>query len=101
MKLEKDLREFIELLNAHDVRCLIVGAFAVAHHGRPRYTGDIDLFFESSARNALLLKEVLDGPGFADLGIGEQDFTTPEPSGSTGRCPIQNGHNDIDNRCFF
>ena len=44
MKMEQDLREFIELLNARDVRYLVVGAYALAYHGRPRYTGDIDFF---------------------------------------------------------
>ena len=39
MKLtERDLREFIELLNAREVRFVIVGAFALAYHGYPRYT---------------------------------------------------------------
>jgi len=46
MKLQKDLREFIELLNSHDVRYLIVGGYAVAFHGYPRATGDIDFFIE-------------------------------------------------------
>ncbi|HEY6333962.1 MAG TPA: hypothetical protein VI756_31890 [Blastocatellia bacterium] len=42
MKLQKDLREFIELLNSHKVDYLVVGGHAVAFHGYPRYTGDID-----------------------------------------------------------
>ena len=41
MKLQKDLREFIELLNSHKVDYLIVGGHAVAFHGYPRYTGNI------------------------------------------------------------
>ena len=44
MNLQKDLREFIELLNALKARDIIVGAYAVAYHGYPRYTRDIDLF---------------------------------------------------------
>ena len=51
MNLEDDLREFIELLNALKIR-YIVGAFAVAYHGYPRYTADIDLFIERSSQNA-------------------------------------------------
>ena len=35
MNLQKDLREFVELLNALDVRFMVVGAFAVAYHGYP------------------------------------------------------------------
>ena len=50
MKLDQDLREFIELLNARNVRYLVVGAYALAFHGRPRYTGDIDFFVQPSAQ---------------------------------------------------
>ena len=42
MKLTKDLREFVELLNAAAVKYLLVGGHAVAFHGHPRFTGDID-----------------------------------------------------------
>ena len=51
MNLQKDLREFVELLNALQVRFLIVGAFAVAHHGYVRYTADLDVFVEKSTEN--------------------------------------------------
>ena len=40
MKTEKDYEEFLELLNKHDVRYCIIGAFALAFHARPRYTQD-------------------------------------------------------------
>lgn len=52
MQLNKDLREFIELLNANDVDYVIVGGFAVAWHGYPRFTGDIDVLIRPSAGNA-------------------------------------------------
>jgi hypothetical protein len=42
MAIPKDLREFIECLNSNEVEFLIVGALAVAFHGFPRYSGDID-----------------------------------------------------------
>ena len=44
MDLGKDFRELLELLNRHQVRYLAVGGFAVAVHGRPRYTKDLDLW---------------------------------------------------------
>ena len=78
MKLERDLREFIELLNARDVRYVIVGAYALAHHGRPRYTGDIDFFVEASAQNAERLSQVLEQFGFANVGVDEEDFTAAD-----------------------
>jgi hypothetical protein len=78
MNLDRDLREFIELLNARDVRYVIVGAFALAHHGHPRYTGDIDFFVDSSVQNAKRLTEVLAQFGFANIGVVEEDFTAAD-----------------------
>jgi hypothetical protein len=78
MKLERDRREFIALLNARDVRYVIVGAFALAHHGRPRYTGDIDFFVEPSPENAEKLNRVLQQFGFANIGVEQEDFTVED-----------------------
>ena len=76
--LAKDLREFIELLNSHDVRYLIVGGFAVAYHGFPRMTGDIDFFVEATEQNAERLAAVLEAFGFGSLGLKASDFTEPD-----------------------
>jgi hypothetical protein len=51
MRLQKDLREFIESLNSNAVDYVIVGAFALAFHGLPRYTGDIDVLVRVSPEN--------------------------------------------------
>jgi len=74
MKLPKDFREFIELLNSASVKYVIVGGWAVAYHGHPRYTGDIDFFVEASPDNARRIVNVLRRFGFAGLGLTEQDF---------------------------
>ena len=74
MNLEDDLREFIELLNALKVRYIVVGAFAVAYHGYPRYTADIDLFIERSSENAQAILNVIKQFGFGDLGLSSEDF---------------------------
>ena len=68
-------REFIELLNAREVRYVIVGAYALAYHGRPRYTGDIDFFVEPSTENAERIAQVFNQFGFANIGIASGDFT--------------------------
>ncbi|MGH9933160.1 MAG: nucleotidyltransferase [Pyrinomonadaceae bacterium] len=78
MKLEPDLREFIKLLNARDVRYLVVGAYALAYHGRPRYTGDIDFFVQASEHNAGLVAKIIAEFGFASLGIVTADLTTAD-----------------------
>jgi len=44
MKIQNDFKELLELFNAHKVEYLIVGGYALAFHGAPRFTGDIDLF---------------------------------------------------------
>ena len=74
MNLEEDLREFVELLNALKVRYMVVGAFAVAYHGYPRYTGDIDLFIDRSAENAKQIVSAIEQFGFGDLGLSAEDF---------------------------
>jgi hypothetical protein len=74
MDLEKDLREFVELLNALNVRYMVVGAFAVAYHGHPRFTGDIDVFIERSHENAERLVQVIERFGFGDLNLSAADF---------------------------
>jgi hypothetical protein len=74
MNLEDDLREFVELLNALNVHYVVVGGFAVAHHGHPRYTGDLDLFIERTRENAARLVHVMERFGFADLNLSADDF---------------------------
>jgi hypothetical protein len=78
LKLPKNLRDFVALLNAHDVRYLVVGGYAVAYHGSPRMTGDIDFFVEASQENARKLETVLSEFGFAGLGLTPADFLEPD-----------------------
>lgn len=52
MKLNPDWREFIELLNADSVQYLVVGGYAVAFHGHPRYTKDLDIWIWINPENA-------------------------------------------------
>jgi hypothetical protein len=52
MPLPEDWRAFIESLNSNAVEYLVVGAVAVAHHGLPRYTGDLDILIRNSRENA-------------------------------------------------
>lgn len=69
-----DFKEFIALLNAHNVRYLVVGGYAVALHGYPRYTKDLDVWIERSPENAMQLVEALAAFGFGALGLTAQDF---------------------------
>jgi hypothetical protein len=74
MKLDKNLREFIALLNARGVEFLVVGGHAVGFHGHPRFTGDIDFFVAVNPRTAEKLVAVLEAFGFGGLGIKREDF---------------------------
>jgi predicted nucleotidyltransferase len=72
--LSNDLREFIHLLNTKNVEYVIVGAWALAFHGRPRYTGDLDIFVARHQTNADKLMEVIEAFGFGRTGIEREDF---------------------------
>lgn len=77
MKLQKDLREFIELLNSTGVEYLIVGGYAVAFHGHPRFTADIDVFVEVSPASSDKLAQVIERFGFGSTGLSAKDFARP------------------------
>lgn len=72
--MQKDLREFIELFNANGVRYVIVGGYALAFHGYPRQTGDVDFFVECSPDNARRIMQALQQFGFGETGVSESDF---------------------------
>jgi hypothetical protein len=74
MELNKDFKEFLELLNLRKIKYLVVGGYAVAYYGFPRYTGDIDLWVAISKKNANGIMEVLIDFGFSDIGISKKDF---------------------------
>lgn len=78
MVLNKDFREFIQLLNDHDVLYLVVGGYAVAFHGHPRYTKDIDLWICLDKSNAEKILQVLKDFGFGSLDLKVHDFLDPE-----------------------
>jgi hypothetical protein len=66
VKLQKDLKEFIALLNSQKIDFVVVGAHAVAFHGFPRFTGDLDLFVRPSLENARKITQALVTFGFPD-----------------------------------
>jgi|ERR1041384_1033968 hypothetical protein len=87
MNLQKDLREFVELLNALEVHFLIVGAFAVAHHGYVRYTADLDVFVEKSTENAEKIVRAIREFGFGGVGVTPEDFTHKDQIVQLGVAP--------------
>ena len=75
MGIGQDFKEFIELLNKHKVEYLVVGGYAVAMYGYPRYTGDIDFWVKPNSENAKKIVEALKDFGFGGYDISESDFT--------------------------
>lgn len=78
MQLDPDFRDFVELFVANDVRFLIVGGYALAAHGVPRYTGDLDAWVWISSENAARILRSLEAFGFTGLGLSEDDFSQPD-----------------------
>jgi hypothetical protein len=69
--------DFVDLLRAFvaaDVRFLIVGAYALALHGRPRATGDLDVWVEATPENAARVMRALAAFGAPTAEISESDF---------------------------
>ena len=87
MALSKDWREFLELLNSRAVDYVIVGAQSLAFHGRPRHTGDLDIFVRPTPDNARLLLAILNQFGFEQSGFKETDFLQPGQIIQLGRVP--------------
>ena len=73
-------QDFVDLLRAFaaaDVRFLIVGAYALAHHGRPRATGDLDLWVDATPANAPRVMRALQAFGAPLQDVVERDFSQP------------------------
>jgi hypothetical protein len=75
--LNPDFKDFIQSLNTNQVRYLVIGGYAVAIHGYPRYTKDIDIWIGMSNENAIAILKALTDFGFGTLDLTPQDFLTP------------------------
>ena len=74
MVLDPDFKEFCQLLNANKVRYLVIGWYAVAFHGYPRYTKDIDIWLWIDQENASRVVQTLKDFGFQSLRLQVEDF---------------------------
>lgn len=74
MKVHRDFKDFVSLMNANGVEYVIVGAFALSFHGHPRATGDMDVWIRRSPENASRILKALDEFGFGSLGVTEDDL---------------------------
>lgn len=76
--LNQDFREFVQSLNDNAVRYLVIGGYAVALHGYPRYTKGIDIWIEMTPENAERMVAALEQFGFGSLGLQAADFLIPD-----------------------
>jgi hypothetical protein len=85
--LDADLRALLALLTEHRVEYLVVGGHAVAFHGYPRFTEDLDLYVRAEPGNAERVIAALEAFGFASLGLTIADFVADDRVIQLGRAP--------------
>ena len=89
MEVQQDFRNLLALFNAFKVDYVIVGAHALAYHGVPRYTGDIDIFVRPNLENAQRILHALKEFGFGSVGLTVGDFTNPDKLVQLGVAPVR------------
>jgi predicted nucleotidyltransferase len=89
MILEKDFEDFVKLLNKHEVKYMVVGGYALALHGKPRHTGDLDIWINISEDNAGRLMKVINEFGLSALGLQKADFLEPGYITQIGYPPLR------------
>lgn len=89
LELPRDFKEFIELFLSHDVRFMVVGAYAIGVHGRPRNTGDIDFWIEMSPRNSRNVVAALQEFFGPMPEIREENFLSPDRMSQFGIEPMR------------
>lgn len=85
--LDDDLRELLALFHSNGVEFLVVGGHAVAFHGRPRLTDDLDLFVRPDAANGERIIAALLTFGFGSLELSAADFQADDRVIQLGRAP--------------
>lgn len=86
-RISKDLREFIALLSSHQVEYVLVGGHAVAFHGWPRFTQDIDFFVRPTLENGRRIAEALRAFGFDVAQLSPELFAAPKRNIQLGHPP--------------
>jgi predicted nucleotidyltransferase len=89
MRLPQDFKEFLKLFNAKDVEYMIVGSYALAYYGAPRYTGDIDIFIKRAEENASKVISALTEFGFSFPNLSEKDLMADDNVIQLGMPPVR------------
>ena len=89
MEVQPDFEDLLGLFNEHKVEYIIVGGYALAYHGAPRYTGDIDIYVKPDSQNAELIMKALADFGFSSVGLTVKDFENPDKVIQLGVPPVR------------
>ena len=89
IQLPQDFRELLQLLNSKNIEYLVVGGYAVALHGHPRATGDIDIWTAISEENAHKIVEALNEFGFDTPELKEKVFLEKGRNIRMGNPPLR------------
>ena len=89
MEVQHDFRDLLALFNENKVEYLLVGGYALAFHGAPRYTGDLDIFVNAEQENARRIMTALKEFGFGSVGLTATDFDRPNQVIQLGVPPVR------------
>lgn len=87
--LQPDFREFLKLLNDHEVKYLLIGGYAVGYHGYVRATADLDVWISQDEANASRLIKALKAFGFDDPDLSVDTFLEKRQVVRMGVPPIR------------
>ena len=87
--LAQDFADLLRAFIAHEVRFLVIGAYALAVHGRPRATGDLDVWVEPTPENARRVIAALREFGAPLADLSERDLVTPGVVYQIGIAPLR------------
>lgn len=101
MNTQPDFEELLRLLEENRVDYMIVGGYAVAFHGYPRFTKDIDIFYDNSPPNLQNLRRALIAFGFGENDVSVESFADKGDIVTFGVVPVRvDLLNDIDGVSF-
>jgi predicted nucleotidyltransferase len=89
VNLPPDFKEFLKLLNSHQVEYLLIGGYAVAYHGYPRATGDMDIWIGTHSPNTQKMVAVLKEFGFDQPGLTPKLFQQADQIIRMGVPPVR------------
>jgi len=89
MEVQQDFRDLLVLFNAHKIEYIIVGGYALAFHGAPRFTGDLDILVKPDSENARRILEALEEFDFKSVGLRTEDFQSLDKVVQLGVPPVR------------